>query len=472
MMRVMCNSKKLLAVMASLFFSGSSMAQVAEITPLALAPQQVEVDVSEAQQANKPKNTSLVENSGLVNPNAEASPDVDVKAILEMALKTEGDGERYLQLSSLVKAHGPWIPLQSGAEFAKIHIVSYLLQIGNERDAVALLKRRDVAGWLSYSFMGGVANDFLFAIEAGQMEYIAALCLVYPEGVNTPFVVAQDGGTVLPLSILASGKYKSKPYYEPAVRTLLKHGANPVQSMPNGLTPLTIASSESNSNFLRIVQAFQSENEGRDVGLLENTPLTSVQMVEQQRITDALLEMSIEERKNTYGFSKLHEMWLQMIMKGFNVPAKLLYDTLISFEEFNVDKKNDLGMNGLMAASMSELYGGNVDYAKILIGLGAKANQVIEMKPENVAEKPIKANLIQIALPRDNFKIVALLITNGVDFVVSPDVVDVKEADTEDALILTEATRLQAYRSAYVIWQALKEHLDRLDRDKKTDPTK
>lgn len=439
--------------------ASSAMAQIAQLTPLPgaqPAPETVPFSVVQKQ--------GVVESPVAGESGAPATTSVDLKSLLETILQTKEDGERYLQLSSFVKAHGPWIPLQSSAGVANVHLVSYLLQIDHEADAVALLKNKDVKGWLSYSFMGGVANDFLFALDAGHVSYIAALCLVSPEGINTAFPVSADGASVLPLSVLASTKYKSKPYYESVIRTLLKHGANPVQPMPNGLTPMTIASSESNAQFLRIVQAFQSENAGRDVGLLDNTPLTSVQLVEQQRITDSLLEKSMEERKTAYGFKRLHEMWLQMIMNGFNIPANLLYDTLVTFPEFSVDKKNDIGMNGLMAAAMSNLYGGNVEYARTLIERGADPKQIIELVSDNPAEKPIKSNLIQTALPNDNFKIVALLITKNVDFVISPDIEQVKDANSEDALILTEAVGLQAYRSSYIIWQALSQHLEKIER--------
>lgn len=449
-----------LFAVASLCVSGLCAGQTAEITPL-LPASQSQPTAQKSDTASLPQKQAV---NGLIDPmQATVSPDVDLKSLLEMVLSTKDDGERYLQLSAFIKKNGPWIPLQGSQGFARIHITSYLLQSEREADAVSLLKNRDVPGWLSYSFMGGVANDFMFAVDAGYVNYVATLCLVYPDGVNQSFVVTADGHSMLPLGYLASPRYKSKPYYESLIRTLLKHGANPVLAMDNGLTPMTIASSESNATFLRIIQSFQAENEGRDAGLLENTPLTSLQIAEQQRITDSLLEKTIEERKANYGYARLHEMWLQMIMNGFNIPANLLYDTLVTFPEFSIDKKNDIGMNAIMAASMSNLYGGNVDYARVLIERGANPAQIIEMQSENGVDKPIKTNLIQAALPNDNFKIVALLITKGVDFVVSPDV-EVKDAESEDVLILTEAVGLQAYRSAYIIWQALSQHLEKIEK--------
>ena len=139
-------------------------------------------------------------------------------------------------------------------------------------------------------------------------------------------------------------------------------------------------------------------------------------------------------------------MWVQMILKGYNLPADLMYDELKTRPEFNINAKAPGGFSPLMAATMSPLYGGNVEYAKLLIERGAKANILIDIPGEGEGES-VKVNFIQLALQRDNFKIVAIMISNNVNFISAPQ--------DEDVLLLSEAMSQKAYVSAAILKQAL-----------------
>lgn len=366
--------------------------------------------------------------------------------LIEDAVIGKSEELRYLALASLVKNKGPWVLIGSSGNNAKIHISAYLLQTEKEADAINLLTKGDIDGWVSYVFYGGVANDFMLALDSGALDYIKALVKYSPAGVNSTFPLTVNGDEVTPISLLATEKYVSKVYYESVLRALLKGGADPHQPLPNGMTPMVIASSSNNMHFVRVSQAFLAEQSTSRTGLFVNSPLSQVELIEMQAIVDAWLEHS-SKNESKYDFKKMHELWIQMILKGYNMAADLIYESLIKHPEFSIDYRDDGGLSGLMASTLSNVYGGNVEYAAKLIQLGADPQILIEVDIDN--EAPVRINLIQLALERDNYKTVGLFITKGVNFVTLPD--------SEDELVLTSAMKQKAFKSAYMIRQAVVE---------------
>ncbi len=365
---------------------------------------------------------------------------------IERLLDGKEESARYLSLASMIKSHGEWVTIGSSGVTAKIHITSYLIQTDREQEAVNLLKNKDVDGWLSYSFQGGVFNDFVMALDNGNVKYIKALIESNPNGINTPFTLTTAGDEVTPISLLATDKYTNKDNYELILRHLLNAGANPHQPLPNGMTPMVIASASNNMKFVRVSQAHIAEQTEGKKGLFKNTPLSQAQMIEMQAIVDALIEDQTENGSK-YKFSKLHEIWVQMIIKGYNVAADLIYERLITFPQFDVDYRDSGGLSGLMAAALSDIYGGNVEYAKKMIALGANPQILIDVQGASEKEDSVKINLIQLALGKDNYKVVGLLIVNGVDYLFIPD--------SEEVLILHSAMEQKAFKSAEMIRQAI-----------------
>lgn len=387
-------------------------------------------------------------NSVVFDPmSVESNDDVVVDSMyIERLLDGKEESARYLSLAAMVKAHGPWVTIGATGMQAKIHITSYLIQTKREQEAVNLLKNRDVEGWLSYSFQGGVFNDFVMALDTGNIQYVKALIETNPNGINTPFTLTTAGDEVTPISLLATDKYIDKDYYELVLRLLLKAGANPHQPLPNGMTPMVIASASNNMKFVRVAQAHIAEQTEGKKGLFTNTPLSQAQMIEMQAIVDAWIE---DETKNgsKYQFAKLHEIWIQMILKGYNIAADLMYEKLTTYPKFSIDYRDNGGLSGLMAATLSEVYGGNVEYAKKLIDLGADPTVLINVQGIPGEEEPIKINLIQLALEKDNYKVVGLLIVSGVDFLFLPG--------SDELLMLHSAMEQKAFKSAEMIRQAI-----------------
>ncbi len=116
-------------------------------------------------------------------------------------------------------------------------------------------------------------------------------------------------------------------------------------------------------------------------------------------------------------------------------------------QEFDIDALSGNGMSAMMATSMSTIYGGNVEYAARLINRGADPKKIHVIKSKKAGD--VQVGYIQLALHRDNFKIVALMMKNGVNFVSLPD--DPK------TLLLSEALAQKAFISAAMLKEALVE---------------
>jgi len=66
----------------------------------------------------------------------------------------------------------------------------------------------------------------------------------------------------------------------------------------------------------------------------------------------------------------------------------------------------------------------------------------------------LETGLIELALPSDNHKFVALMIKNGVNFLHSPK--------NQSSLIIDMAIKQKAYRSAYIIKTSIDEYVARM----------
>lgn len=381
---------------------------------------------------------------GVLDPSLMKEEREASSALFARVLEEKDEESRYKGVLGFIEHYGEWITLSGENVSPKIHISSYLLQTGQSSLAALLVKNGVLNGWMSYRFMDGIANDFIFALKGGHRDYLNALLKYAPKGLNTPMSIQIGGEKVLPLSLMATREYMEMPFYDDILMAMLDAGANPHQKMSSGISPMIVASSSNNMRFVRVVQTYLAGQTKSLSGLMKNTPLEESELVEMQAIADAFIEHS-PEKKSRYDYTKLFDMWVQMILKGYNTPADLIYEELKKRKEFDIEGQNVDGLSPLMAASMSPLYGGNVEYAKVLIERGAQASKLTSIPGED--GKPINVNYIQLALTRDNFKIVALMIANQVNFVTAPD--------DEDVLLLTEAMTQKAYVSATILKEAL-----------------
>tara|TARA_R110001592_G_scaffold111525_9_gene308855 strand:- start:22881 stop:24041 length:1161 start_codon:yes stop_codon:yes gene_type:complete len=327
-----------------------------------------------------------------------------------------------------------------------VHIGVYLMQFGKVNVATELLKKGVIEGFVSFPFEGAYLSDAQVAIVEGHLDYFKALIKRYPDKIDAPIKVSDNGDNVTILGLLSTNQHKDKIFYESLLLSALKAGADPRAEVDKGLSPLVMASSFGNNKFIRIVGNYENSlpNPMTESDFFKNPSLTTAELLDEQGVIDAFIELGSENSSNEISTKALHNLWVKMITKGYNSMADILYNELSTRDDFSIDMRTEKGLSGLIASGMSQVYGGNVDYALKLIKFGTDVHQVIQFGD---GEGAYETNVIELALPSDNHKFVALMIKNGVNFLHSPS--------SKSSLIIDMAIRQKAYRSAFIIKTAI-----------------
>jgi ankyrin repeat protein len=369
--------------------------------------------------------------------------------------KVQNDNElsfedQVAQMEAFVAKEGQWSELAG----EKVHVSVHLIQFDKGKVAAELVKRGIIDGFVSFPFEAAYLSDVQVAIVEGDLDYFKAVLDKYPEKVNDLIKVSDAGDMVTILGLLSTNQHRDKIYYEGLVLAALKAGADPRKAIDKGVTPLVMASSLGNEKFIEIVGHYENSmpSPKTEEEFFKNPSLTTAEMFDEQGIIDAFIELRSEVNDSGYETKDLHQLWIKMISKGYNSMADMLYNVLKEREDFSIDMRNEKGLSGLIAAGMSRVYGGNVDYAKKLISYGADVHQVIQFGDGVDA---YATNVIELALPRDNHKFVALMIKEQVNFLHSPN--------DRESLIIDMAINQKAYRSAFIIKTAIDEYVNRME---------
>lgn len=370
-----------------------------------------------------------------------------IKAImlLMVALPTFAQQQPAMTLNeefNVMKAHVEALGEEVDTGKFKMPMSIYLLQNDKTKLAAKMVDAKVITPFVSVDVDGALITDYQVAITYGHVDYLASLISHSPSKIDEPLIISANGDKLPLLSMLALSQETSKPYYENMVRMLLRAGAEPKKMDPLGLSPFSVASSFSNEKFINIVHAYEQEQvSGQAKTILINPPLSSFQLIEEQNMIDAYLELSSEEEVGT---SLLVEEWFSAIIKGYNMLAETYYRDLHKREGFDIDVKSKKGLTALQATALSGVYGGNVSYAKTLIERGASVHVSVRI---GQGADAIDAGLIDLALANDNHKVIMLYIKNGIDFLHSPN--------DPNAALLVQALQQEAYKSAVVLKTAL-----------------
>lgn len=169
-----------------------------------------------------------------------------------------------------------------------------------------------------------------------------------------------------------------------------------------------------------------------NAAFLKNEPLSAVS-AERQQAEIKVLKSKYLDNKN-YNEVELNELFNSFIAFGHNEAADLILNN--GNVKVDVNRYNEKGLTPLMAASIAPIKGGNVEYAKKLIGLGADVN---------LSSKGTEFSPISMATAVNNYKVVAYLILSGATFM-KPDKLGfmpidyaLKNNSLESAKIIKEA---------------------------------
>lgn len=169
-----------------------------------------------------------------------------------------------------------------------------------------------------------------------------------------------------------------------------------------------------------------------DSVLFKNEPLSEVS-ANQQKLEIEHLKAKYLDAKN-YNEAELNELFNSFIAFGHNEAADLILNN--GNVKVDVNRFNEKGLTPLMAASIAPIKGGNVEYAKKLIDLGADVN---------LTSKGTEFSPISMATTVNNYKVVGYLILKGAAFM-KPDKLGympidyaLKNNSLESAKIIKEA---------------------------------
>lgn len=170
-----------------------------------------------------------------------------------------------------------------------------------------------------------------------------------------------------------------------------------------------------------------------DSAFFKNEPLSEVSAERQKEEIKKLKEIYFD--KNNYNQEELFELFVSFISLGHNDAADLILDNKNVKIDINGFSSN--GLTPLMAAAITPIKGGNVEYTKKLIDLGADVNK-----------GTVKADYspISMATTVNNYKVVAYLILKGALFM---------KKDKLEYMPIDYALRNNSVESATILKEAL-----------------
>ncbi len=180
--------------------------------------------------------------------------------------------------------------------------------------------------------------------------------------------------------------------------------------------------------------------------LLVNESLTPKAVEFQKKSIEAIKQKYFD--KNHYPKEEIHELYVNFISLGLNEAADYLYNN--PNVKIDINEYNSNGFTPLMAAAMTPIKGGNVEYAEKLIKLGADVNK---------GAKKTEITPISIAANVNNYKVLSILIANGALFM---------KADKLDYRPIDYATKNNSLESALILKEALSIKLNEMNKNKKS----
>lgn len=308
--------------------------------------------------------------------------------------------ERFYFLEDKIKENGHLVKVETETDFFYIPIHSFLLIQGHEKLAAQLVKERLVEPFEVFNYGNGdESSDLVLAIESNNIDYFNAV-IEDIDDIDKRFIYSGEKGFTL-LMVSAMNKTPSTYIF---THKLLTRGANLNILSYNDLSPITIAQSKENRIFLNASNDFSVlERSKKDaIDFLKNNQISGEKRLRQNRVMENLEKGLLKELLSE---DEPHEHVFDLTLRGYTKAALKLIKELEEKGDFNPNYKNEDNFSLLMATSMADIIGGDVEVASKLIALGADINYITE---EDYTEG-------EIAVVRDAYKVLFLLISHGFD---------------------------------------------------------
>jgi ankyrin repeat protein len=375
-----------------------------------------------------------IEPTNTVNsvPNAESTKKSAVilgNETIVNILKHETLAKRYILLKSYISnSKNLLITIIKDGKSYNIPVLSYLLMEGYEEESLKLVKEKLLTPYESFPFNDNEYNDVLISILNEQTDYFNYVVHKFPEKLNEQFKFNNEEGYYLLMAVAENKTLQSGI----STTTLLDLGASPYIQTLNGHTAEKLAAAKNNNYFLESLHHFENKTKSKNSRL--NPPLPYKERIQEEKIIENLNNGLLTELEKSY--SILNEQWITLIIHGYNKAADMLYSSLSKMEEFDINTPNKNGINALMATTMSKVPSGNIEYAIKLFERDIDPNY--EFK---------NTTSMDIAIKKDAYKIVILLIKNKVNFV----------KNKEGIYYFDIALKNKSLRSAYILKETAKE---------------
>ncbi len=167
----------------------------------------------------------------------------------------------------------------------------------------------------------------------------------------------------------------------------------------------TVFVNENTESFKERIQALKENASTKNI--LTNQKLSQEDIETEKFIIEALDKVYFsKESLNKEEKFELFSEYVRNIVRGYNNAAEAIWDYSINNDDFNIDLSyySKSNITPLMAAGISELEGGNVEYAILLLERGADPNQTT--KKNNIST-------ISLTAVQDNYKTLTALILAG-----------------------------------------------------------
>lgn len=303
---------------------------------------------------------------------------------------------------------------------------SLLLINENEDNAIKYLIKNKKEPFNTFIYKEKEHSDLVIAIENNFIKYLE-FAIPKVRDINKRYKYKDEDGFTLLMHVAA---LKDNFTYKKTL-LLLKNGANENFKSKNGLNALNIANEVNNIEFMNAYNDFLKELAYDDKYLSTNEQQSDFDIIYSNRIYETLINEKINSLK--LDKDKMFKLWIKFIILGQNKSADILYEELKKDKNFNINKQTESGTTGLTACAISNITGGNVEYAIKLIKDGA-----------NINEKSTNGlNSAQSSLTRNNYKVLYVLLKNGYN----PFNKDDEGSDLFDVAI----TEPISIKSAYII---------------------
>jgi ankyrin repeat protein len=277
----------------------------------------------------------------------------------------------------------------------EIPILSYLVASGHEDVAIYFVINNMLSPTELFMYNNTELNAIILAFEKGLWRFIQA-----SEGrigdVNAPFNYnGEVGFSLLHLAAANESLHTSK-----MVALLLEKGANENLQTKNGYTPLDVSAIAKNRAFSEAIFLYRSDVLSDDTLLVVNTGLNRADMLIESEILKNIADGKLNSIASDYG--KMNARWIKLVQKGYNRAATKFHEKMIQHADYDINMPDKAGLNALVAASISDVAGGNVEYAQFLLANGANG------------EYKVRGHSIpSMAVRRDNYKILNLFLQRG-----------------------------------------------------------